>query len=410
MTFVAEDMCHVDKPDLSVRAPARLWSLDVLRGLCAGIVFLSHWHLWSDFPPEGPIEQFIRKTGDIIHEVFTVLTWPTGGHHPAVLGFFVLSGFCIHYPFERRALSGAAEADWPDYFRRRFRRIVPVYWTACTLGLAFVFAQTFRPAPKPLLALHATGSLDDIVVRFLGLAGIYPREIFAGNYILSTVTVEIFMYAAYPVFHRHAVRGRWISLGLTFLAFHLLAIALLKFFTPYWVFNSVFMLGIFWYLGALGAHLYLTRRDRVSRLGVLLAWAIFLALKATPHFPGLNLLKQAAWGLVCALGILWVVRVEQRHPALIRHRVVSAFQRLGDFSYSLYAMHTPALMLATWALLQVGWQIYPVQLIATMVAALLATFITHRAIERAFYRPRRDLISAPDLSQPSRSSMRAVLP
>ena len=81
--------------------PVRLWSLDVLRGICAGVVFLSHWHLWSDFAPATELEAIIHRIGDYLHDTLTLLTWPTGGHHPAVLGFFVLSGFCIHYPFER---------------------------------------------------------------------------------------------------------------------------------------------------------------------------------------------------------------------------------------------------------------------------------------------------------------------
>lgn len=381
-------MCGVNTVEPPAPAPARLGLLDALRGVCAGIVFLSHWHLWSDFASRAGLEHALRTFGEVCHDTLSLLTWPTGGHHPAVLGFFVLSGFCIHYPFERRAMNGGFAPAWGDYAGRRFRRIMPVYWAACVLGLAFVAAQTLRPTDSPLLILHATASWQDVAVRFAGLAGIYPREIFAGNYILTTVTVEIFMYAAYPLFHRHAARGRWLGLGVFFLGLHLLAIGLLRFFTPYWVFNSIFMLGIFWYAGALAAHLYLTRRGHVSGNWVLAAWGVFLALKATPHFAGLNLLKQAAWGLVCTLGILWLIRLEERRPQLIRRPFLAALRRLGDYSYSLYAVHTPAIMLATWALLQAGVHDYGAQLAATLSASIVATFAAYRGIEQAFYRPR----------------------
>ena len=189
------------------------------------------------------------------------------------------------------------------------------------------------------------------VVRFTGLAGIYPREIFAGNYTLTTVTVEIFMYAAYPVFYRSpSVNAGWPS-GFSFLACHLVSIVLLRFVTPFWVFNSVFMLGIFWYAGALAAHLVDHRAGRVSGLWLLLAWIIFLVLKATPHFTGLNLAETGRLGSGLRARNSLVLRIEQTWRstrAIARSRVL---RRLGDLSYSLYAMHTPAIMLATWALL-----------------------------------------------------------
>ena len=380
-------------PPTAATAPARLWSLDALRGACALVVFLSHWHLWSNFSPHGALQQTVRAAGEFLHGSFAALTWPTGGHHPAVIGFFVLSGFCIHYPFERRARLGRPRPGWDDYFRRRFRRIMPVYWAACTLGLAFVAAEKLHPSGSVLLGLHATAPLADVLVRFAGLAGLYPHEIFAGNYILTTVAVELLMYAAYPLFYRYTARGAWVGLGVAFLALHLAAILLLPYVTPFWVFNSPLMLGIFWYAGALAAHLFLAGRAHVRAPGVLLAWVAFLLLKATPdlfgiNFYGLNLLKQAAWGLVCVLGILWVIRRELLRPQWVHRPFSAALCRAGDFSYSLYAMHTPALMLASWALILADCQNYLAQLAATLAASLTATFAVHFGIERVFYRPR----------------------
>lgn len=379
--------------------PGRLWSLDVLRGLCAAIVFLSHWHLWSNFPPQTELERLVHRALEICHDTLALLTWPTGGHHPAVLGFFVLSGFCIHYPFERRWRNGEPEPSWRDYLFRRARRILPVYWAACLLGLVFVFAQTHHPAPSSLLGLHASGTFWDTIFRFAGLSGIYPREVFAGNYILTTVTVEIIMYAVYPLFFHQAVRGHWTGLGVVFVVGHLLAVALLLFVTPYWVFNSILMLGAFWFLGALAAHLFLTGRGHVPALWIVGAWTAFLWLKSLAPFYGLNLLKQAVWGAICTLGILWAVNLEQRRPTLAQHRVVPLLRRVGDISYSLYAMHTPAIMLASWSLLHLGVQSYFAQLAATLVASLGAVLLVHVAIERKFYRPH---VSASSFRAPAR--------
>lgn len=335
----------------------------------------------------GQFERFIREMGSQVHDAFMALFWPTGGHHPAVIAFFVLSGFCIHYPFERRAMLGEPSVSWPVYFKRRFFRIMPVYWAGCVLGLIFVAAQTYAAAPSALLELHAGCSLEDVVVRIASIAGIYPREIFAGNYILTTVTVEILMYVAYPIIHYHAMRGRWRGLGLTFVALHLFAILLLRWFTPYWVFNSVFMFGLFWYAGAYAGHLHLAGRNRVRAWWLVAAYALFLVVKALPYFYGLNLLKQAAWALVSFLGILWIVRREQSSAAPATARRGPFLRWLADISYSLYAMHTPAVMLASWALLHLGLAHYSLQLAATLGASAAAVLGTHYVIERRFYRP-----------------------
>jgi peptidoglycan/LPS O-acetylase OafA/YrhL len=366
-----------------------LWTLDALRGACAGVVFLSHWHLWSDFAPQGAIETAVRRAFDGVYEAFVIGTWPLGGHHPAVLGFFVLSGFCIHFPFEWRLRHGGGAPSWREYFRRRFLRIMPVYWGACLLGLAFVALECARPGGLPLLTLHAAAPAAHVAVRLAGVSGVYPDEIFAGNYLLNTVAVEMLMYAAYPLIHRFAARGAWRALGAVFLGLHLAAIALLPWVTPFWVFNSVLMLGLFWYAGALAAHLYVTRGWTVRSRTVGLAWAAFLGVKLIPHFYGLNLVKQAAWVVVCVLGLVWALRRETDRADVSHRPLIRALRWTGRVSYSLYAVHTPAIMLATWALLVfAGCRDYFWQLAATLAASIVATLAMHYGVERRFYRPR----------------------
>ncbi len=318
------------------------------------VVFLTHWHLWSGFTPRPGAEQAVRHFGEKFYQAFVTLTWPLGGHHPAVICFFVLSGFCIHYPFAWRAHAGQPQPGWADYFRRRFRRIMPVYWAATLLGLVFVFLQLRHPASSGLLELHAAAPVEDVVVRFTVLNWIYPREIFVGNYLLNTVAVEILMYALYPLFFRYAVRGHWRVLGLCFVFLQLVAVVLVPFVTTFWLFNSLLMLGLFWYVGALAAHLHVTRGTVVPGLWFLGGWVAYLALKAVPHFYGITLLWQLGWALVCALGILWALCLERLYPAARHRPLTNALRASGAISYSLYAVHTPAIMLATWALLKLA--------------------------------------------------------
>jgi peptidoglycan/LPS O-acetylase OafA/YrhL len=373
-----------------VARPPRFWSLDALRGGCALVVFLSHWHLWSTFTPQGAFERGLHIALDGIYDALSAVTWPTGGHHPAVIGFFVLSGFCIHFSYEWKLRQSPPPLPvWRNYFLSRFLRIMPVYWTACALGLLFVAVQRGWPASDSLLNLHATATPLQIVVRFAGLAGLFPEEIFAGNYLLNTVAVEMIVYAVYPAIHRFAARGAWRELGLVFLLLHAIAIVLLSWVTPYWVFNSVFMLGLFWYAGALAAHLFVARDWRATGAQLGAAWIFFLVTKLVPHFYGLTFIKQAAWGLVCMLGISWVLGSEERHGAAKAESIIRALRHTGRLSYTLYAVHAPIIMLTTWALLtRTNCRDYLVQLIATLLASLAVTILVYHGVERRFYRPR----------------------
>ena len=92
---------------------------------------------------------------------------------------------------------------------------------------------------------------------------------------------------------------------------------------------------------------------------------------------------------------------KSRSGALSRNAIVRSFRPLANLSYSLYAMHTPAIMLATWALLHAGLRSYALQLSATMIASVAATLVVHFGIERVFYRPRADV---PSIERPLNDS------
>src|SRR6478736_9179371 len=152
----------------------RYWTLDVLRGLCSLAVFGTHWVLGSSFIPAGAVARGVQRVLLLVNEGFALLTWPTGGQHPAVICFFVLSGFCVHGPFERRLAQPGPPVSWRDYFVRRAQRIMPVYWAAALLGLIVVAAQHWRPVADPVIGLHTMGTPAQFAARMLGYAGLWP--------------------------------------------------------------------------------------------------------------------------------------------------------------------------------------------------------------------------------------------
>jgi len=359
----------------------------MLRGVCALTVFLNHWPLWSNFAPHGAAETSAHDGLAWFYHVFIQLTWPTGGQHPALIGFFVLSGFCIHLPFERRMGEAGWRPEWRAYFGRRGRRILPVYWVGVSLGLLFVVAEYWRPSGDGLLMLHSQATPLQIAARYGGWSGLWPEEIFAGNYILHTVGTEIVIYAAYPGFFWLAASGRWRLLLLLAVGLHLLLLPLLQVIDPFVLFPGVVVMGLFWYLGALAAHLRVRQAwtPRGWWLGAL--WAGFLALQMTPHFFGLNLIKQALWGVLCMFGLLWIVAWECRHEKA-RGRLLTRFLCwTGDISYPLYAVHTPVILLTNWALITFGpTRSYTAQLGLNLWVPLAVTLAVHYGIERRFYR------------------------
>jgi peptidoglycan/LPS O-acetylase OafA/YrhL len=381
---------------MSLPPARRFWSLDALRGVCALVVFLSHWHLWAQFTPHGRFETSVHRAMDWILATFTAVAWPTGGNHPAVICFFVLSGFCIHYPFARARRDGGDEKSWGLFYGRRFLRIMPVYWIAALMGFVLVSAEILHPSGSPLLAHHSDSSPADVLVRLFAATDFVPREILAGNGPLSTVGIEIVLYALYPLFFLAVGRGHWVSLAILSVALEGIGLILLPHVSPYWVYNSVFMYTIFWYAGALTAHYFVQNGARSFARELIITWIAFVLLNHAPHFYGLSVLKQNLFGLLCTYVVLQCLHAETSHATVALNAPVRALRYAGQVSYSLYVVHTPALLLATWALIQLGMTSYSLQLIVTMASTLIATLVVHYGIERVFYRPRgRNEVPAP---------------
>jgi peptidoglycan/LPS O-acetylase OafA/YrhL len=368
-----------------IRLP-RYWSLDILRGVCALTVFLNHVILYSNFAPSGAGETWLHRWLGQAYEIFTALTWPTGGQHPAVIGFFVLSGFCIHRPFERRIGQPGLTVAWGDYFVRRTRRIMPVYWVGALLGLLVVAAVHWRPTGDVLLALHTTATPAQMAARLGGYSGLWLEEVYVGNCTLGSVAVEILIYVGYPLFFLGAAAGRWWLLTAVAIGLQLLALTLRPYVDPIVLFGSVLVMVFFWYLGALAAYGREKHGWRVRAWWLGGVWALFLGLKLIPYFYGLNMLKQALWGVLCMWLIGWLLDWEKRNEGL-RTRAWSRLLRWsGNISYPLFAVHTPVILLVNWSMLTLaGSHSYAWQLAINFALSLAIAVAVHHGIEKRFY-------------------------
>jgi peptidoglycan/LPS O-acetylase OafA/YrhL len=344
--------------------------LDALRGLAALAVVLFHvrvplWAGWTVITSSPGYSAFDRA-----------LAWlspPMALFGSAVMLFFVVSGFAIHYP---NAAAGST-LDVGPYAVRRLLRIYPPYLAAVLLTIVAEHAALALGAVEPSTAAKAAAS------ALMAQNYLSPAGQMVGNPSLWSLPVEIELYLAYPLllwlWRRSGVATMLGVVGLTSAA---AAAALLL--GHSWPMSNFAKYWIIWAAGAVLAEL--------ARGGRLPRWtgAHTAAVAALPALAvGGRMLRLAVglehflWGAVYVLAVLWVLThrsLLERLPA----RCGAAFLWLGKISYSLYLVHFPFLIL-----LGAGWIALfgrkPSSLLvplAATVATLPVAYVFWRYVER----------------------------
>jgi len=380
---------HGPAPQAALGPSGRIESLDAFRGASALAVFLTHWFLWANFSPISGSERLLHDCMDTVYSLFCEITWNSGGQHPAVLAFFVLSGFCIHASRARRAATTVASAEWGRYFVSRARRILPVYWWGTLLGVGLIALQAAWPSRNPMLALHSAGSLRDLLVRVSGLTAIVPGDIVLGNWSLNTVSSEIPLYALYPLLFIGTRRLGWRAMLAALIGLQFVALAFTTYFPPHWLAGTPLMMGAYWYLGMLAAEWHFKSARTLPAWVPVVAWGFFWGLRETPDFPTRFVLLQLVRSAGLAALLLWLVGRETRFPSLVCSAPARFLRWVSQASYSLYAVHPPVIMATTWALGRLlGSRSNSLQLLLTLLATVIGTIATYWLIERPFLRSR----------------------
>jgi peptidoglycan/LPS O-acetylase OafA/YrhL len=370
--------------------------LDGCRGLAAFYVVVGHARYLLT---AGYRDGFIQHAADYGYfntACFYFLALFRYGQE-AVLFFFVLSGFVIHYRQAKGlASSPTFHLDWKQYFWRRARRLYPplilaiiatwfLDYAGMRLGWPIYSGQTqsiqinqnLHPVHDPLTLLGNLAFLMRCYVPVWGSDG--P---------LWSLHYEWWFYMFYPLFFL-LTRKSWAMATLLMIALYALAHIHLPDWTK--LFTHIFAMMIIWWMGALLADMH-ARRIRVP-MKFLAAMILLLPLGmvAEPlgrgHLPDLFLSNVRLLALGAGFtGVIAAGFFLQSRG--IRLTYLNRLKWLGEMSYTLYVLHFPILVfIGGWLMWLAGENVLPRHsgwVVPGVAVAMLLAFVAHFGVERPF--------------------------
>jgi len=346
--------------------------LDLLRDGFALWVMMAHLIYWT-VVAQGPD----AAPAWLAHafEALVTLFQAHGELNPAVLGFIVLSGYCIH----RSGLRRRSSTEVTGYAVKRTFRILPLYYIGIAAGLIGFAVSAHR---SPAFAVSLSGTPAEIsglclIAKALAISAVVPGLhycVFLGNAPLVTVMVEIILYAIYAgafvfLIWRGRERAIWGICAAVFLgSLALFAWGVDAPFYGWWQDGSVYGFLPYWWVGVLFVNPAVARAIRRRVWAIVLAWAVLTLAMSAVELPAVQAVAELRKLLFAlAVGVAIHLLDGVRAPAL---RPLTLVGRAG---YSIYALHAPL----TYTLV-----IYGVPWWATATANVLLGIATYRLIER----------------------------
>ena len=305
--------------------------IDALRGLsCLGILLyhvrVDLWVGWWKIKSQPQDYSAFDKA-------MAWLSIPTPCLGYAILLFFLISGFCIHYP----NTMGKENPKWGKYAMRRFWRIYPPYLSALVLtaGISY-FCHIFWSDP----------TWDpERIYRTAALSQNYPpgNGQFLSNPSLWTIPLEIEFYILYPIAFCLFNRLRSYTLVLLAISLFIFSVFLSKQGAS-WISYTALFFWPAWLLGAWVAELH--RGNRLASISPLLtatigSLSLVLALASHKQMQDWDgWLQYLLWTFFYFSLLLLAISKKASVNKKFR-RIFSLFSWLGKISFSLYLVHFP---------------------------------------------------------------------
>lgn len=366
------------------KTSGELLVISYLRGLAALGVVLYHvrgdlWVGWKNLR--------LYEDASSLDYLASWLAVPWAFTGSGVLLFFVISGFCIHYPFSG---SAGRVVNWRTYAIRRFLRIYPPYLAALVLASMVEYVGLL------------TGQLSEFRWS-INVGAIFFLQDFTGgqpvcNGPLWTIPVEVGFYLLFPIVYRAFKTNSKTLPALTLLA--AIAALLLDFVGIHNVIVQVFGYWIIWVMGANLAKRY--RAGTLSPPGIGLFVGAFAALlsaigltaafAANPGGMRCSMLANYGYGFFFVVVVQWLL-LHQDLLQLLPTWIARACGIIGTISFSLYLVHTPFFILTGWL-----WETWdghkPINFLVSLGFCFLVMLIAclfYRAVELPFHNLARKL-------------------
>jgi peptidoglycan/LPS O-acetylase OafA/YrhL len=289
----------------------------------------------------------------------------TGAGHQAVVLFFLLSGYLVSSTVLRARAQG--RWSWKSYSEHRLVRLWIVLWPALLLGLLLDSIGSRLPHAEWLyVGRHGSGMLQN-AAQHLGLSTLAGNAVFLQTIFVDTLGTngalwslsnEFWYYVIFPL-GLIALRGP--ARVATRIVFAILAVAI-----AVMVGREILLAFPIWLLGAA---LNLVKPGTFHRWVLLPVVPVFLALFFAHTYYGLE--RDYALAIVGFVLLATLLGFRQRAQAGASTKIS---RNLARFSYTLYLVHTPFLVLIAGLLIQQPWQPGAGHFV-TAVAVLLATLL-----------------------------------
>jgi peptidoglycan/LPS O-acetylase OafA/YrhL len=348
---------------------ARLNSIDSLRGLAALIVVIYHARamLWIG------LSETWRQYGlslDIINWLgYATAPFSLGGL--AVALFFVLSGYCIH---RKNALTLSqnpnTKLELKQFIARRLWRIYPVYFISlCITAIIDAYLITYHPT---YVHPGQDNSFFAFIMSLLSLQGLAAAP-FGSNGVFWTLALELHFYAIYPLLYyisRKFGATKAISVTLIVSVIYILFDITFGFSNklPYRN-NGVPIFLPYWFTWGFGFYLAEIEAGRASIPKNFWLLSIVGAILTVPALlSGYQPLSYFTSTLVFGGLIWWSTTFSGQ---LFWKNIVGIWlARIGTFSYSLYAIHVPSILMFKFLLSPSG------DSFKTLIPTILAIFVS----------------------------------
>jgi peptidoglycan/LPS O-acetylase OafA/YrhL len=313
--------------------------VDICRGLFAALVVVAHGLqvAWA-VHPEAPLLMSSPVRGVWVSVFENGIVY--------VMGFFVISGYCIHLSVSR--LLGGAHFPMRQYLVARLSRILPLYYAALLFA---VFVEWLIADARPYTWPHGINPGVLVAQLFMVQNLTQTYGAFAPSW---SITNEVFYYVFYGLLAcvalRRTARPAWIGMGICVAVAcvaQLLYVTIAH--TPVvYSAGELLGLGIIWFQGVLvaifGKELVARRWVRIVArfwplvLGAVFVWSYF---QFTPH--GVYLLSGWAFTLMLLQFHEGATASPRPETAAWRRGVIETF---GLTSYPMYLFHAPLMMFA----------------------------------------------------------------